>query len=261
MSTSFKQLITATNELVPLFALGRIIHPVVVEMFGRAGGYRGFWFDQEHASISTEQIAVMSLAARANDMDTFVRMPPTGYWQVTQALEAGAGGVMAAQIFSAEQAAEFVSWAKFSPNGVRGLNSSGFDADYSHKPLAQFVEDANRGNFVAIQIETLQSVEQADQIAALAGVDLLFVGPADLSLALGIPGQFHHEKLWEAINRVSHACRNHGIAWGAVVPDPEFADRAVKLGCRMPTMGNDVQALRHGIKSLQTDFASQFSSR
>lgn len=259
MTASLKQLITTTNEIVPLFALGRVVHPVVVEMFGLAGGYRGFWFDQEHASISTEQIAVMSLAARANDMDSFVRMPPTGYWQVTQALEAGAGGVMAAQIFTAEQAAEFVSWTKFAPQGVRGLNSGGRDAGYSHTPLAQFVEEANRDNFVAIQIETLESVEQADQIAALDGVDLLFVGPADLSLALGVPGQFHHKELWTAINRVSEACRNHGVSWGAVVPDAEFADRAVSLGCRMPTVGNDVHALRRGIKALQTEFANQFA--
>lgn len=258
MITSFKRLITETNELVPLFALGRIVHPVLVEMFGLAGGYRGFWFDQEHASISTEQISALALAARANDMDTFVRMPPIGYWQVTQALEAGAGGVMAAQISSADEAREFVSWTKFSPQGVRGLNSSGYDAKYSHKPLGQFATDANREGFVAIQIETTQAVEQAEQIAALDGVDLLFVGPADLSLALGVPGQFHAEKVWEAIAHVSRACRNHGISWGAVVPDPSFAERAVELGCRMPTVGNEIHALRMGIESLRTKFDKAF---
>ena len=258
MNASLKHLITSTDELIPLFALARIVHPVVVEMFGLAGGYRGFWFDQEHASISTEQIAIMSIAARANEMDTFVRMPPTGYWQVTQALEAGAGGVMAAQIYSADQAAEFVSWTKFAPDGVRGLNSSGFDAGYSHQPLADFVEDANRHNFVAIQIETLAALDQVDQIAAINGVDMLFVGPADLSLALGVPGQFQHEKLWDAITTVSAACRDHGITWGTVVPDPQFADRALQRGCRLPTIGNDVHAMRHGIKALQSLFANQF---
>lgn len=258
MKISFKQLITETTEVLPLFALGRILHPVMVEMFGLAGCYRGFWFDQEHASISTEQIASLALAARANDMDTFVRMPPTGYWQVTQALEAGAGGVMAAQIVSADHAREFVSWTKFSPEGVRGLNSSGFDAKYSHRPLAEFATDANREGFVAIQIETLSAVEQADEIAKLPGVDLLFVGPADLSLALGVPGQFHSEKVWEAITRVASACKQGGVGWGAVVPDPQFAVRAMQLGCRMPTVGNEIHALRRGIGSLKTDFAESF---
>lgn len=256
--TSFKQLINETDELLPLFALGRIMHPVMVEMFGLAGGYRGFWFDQEHVSVSTEQIATMALAARANNMDTFVRMPPIGYWQVTQALEAGAGGVMAAQIYTADEAREFVSWTKFAPQGVRGLNSSGRDARYSHRPLAEFAEEANREGFVAIQIETTQAVEQADQIASIDSVDLLFVGPADLSLALGVPGQFDNRSLWEAITHVSQACKRNGVSWGAVVPTPEFADRAVELGCRMPTIGNGVQALRRGISALQNAFRSQF---
>ncbi len=256
--TSFKRLLTESDQLIPLFALGRMMHPVIVDLFGLAGGYRGFWFDQEHAAISTEQIATLSIAARANQMDTFVRMPPVGYWQVTQALEAGAGGVMAAQVFSASQAKEFVSWTKFAPEGVRGLNSSGYDAKYSHKPLAEFVRDANQDVFVAIQIETIQAVDQANEIAALDGVDLLFVGPADLSLAFGVPGQFHDKRLWEAIQHVAQACHKNGIAWGAVVPDPDFADRALELGCRMPTVGNEVHALRRGIDTLKSDFGSQF---
>ena len=258
MRTCFKELLANTNDVLPLFAMSRTMHPVVVEMFGLAGGYRGFWFDQEHSAISTEQIATLSIAARANDMDSFVRMPPVGYWQVTQALEAGAGGVMAAPIYSADQAAEFVSWTKFAPQGVRGLNSSGYDAKYSHTPLAEFASQANERNFVAIQIETLQAVDEAKQIAKLDGVDLLFVGPADLSLALGVPGEFQDHRLWEAIDNVAVACKHAGIAWGAVVPNPEFAARAIGNGCRMPTVGNDVIAMRRGIADMQNAFGGVF---
>lgn len=257
MTTSFKQMLT-NGELIPTFAVARVCHPVVVEMFGLAGGYRGFWIDQEHAFVSTEQVVTLSLAARANDFDCFVRMPPTGYWQVTQCFEAGAGGVMGAQIQNADHAREFTSWTKFSPDGVRGINMSGRDANYTHKPIAQFRDDANRDLFVAIQIETLGALEQADQIAAIDGVDLLFIGPADLSLALGVVGQFHHEKLWDAITKVARACEQHGKAWGAVVPDPKFADRAVELGCRMPTIGNDTLTLRRGVEALKSAYSSQF---
>ena len=259
MQRTFKEML-ATDELIRVFALARVINPVVIDMFGLAGKYRGFWLDQEHAFISTEQIVMASLAARANDFDCFVRVPPTGYWQMTQCFEAGAGGVMGAQIHSAEQAKEFVSWTKFAPQGVRGLNTSGYDARYTHKPLAQFVEDANREHFVAVQIETLGAVNDVDEIAAIEGVDLLFIGPADLSISLGVVGQFHHEKLWEAIDRVAAACRKHGKAWGAVTPDPKFAERAVANGCRMPTMGSDVLALRRGIETIQAAFEKQFSA-
>ena len=254
---TFKERLAA-NEVIRVFALGRLVQPLLVEMYGLAGGYHGVWIDQEHVTHSTPDLAAVALAARANEMDSFVRMAPTGYSQVTQCLEAGMGGVMAAQIHTAEQAAEFLSWTKFAPQGTRGLNSGGRDANYSHMPAAEFIEHSNRESFVAIQVETLGSVDEAEEIAALEGVDLLFVGPADLSLALGVVGQFHHEKLWEAISKVAQACEKHGKHWGAVVPDPEFADKAVEMGCRMPTMGNDVITIRRGIDTIKSAFSSQF---
>ena len=103
---------------------------------------------------------------------------------------------MGAQIQSAEHAEEFVRWCKFAPRGVRGFNTSGRDALYTHKPPAQFAEDSNRDSFVAIQIETLGALNDADAIAAIDGVDMLFVGPADMSQSLGVVGQYEHEKVW-----------------------------------------------------------------
>lgn len=254
---NFKEML-AKDELICTFAVGRVLNPVVVEMFGLAGGYHGFWVDGEHVTLSTEQMVNLAIAGRANGFDSFVRIPPVGYWQVTQCLESGLGGVMAAQIHTAAQAEEFVSWAKFTPRGNRGLNTGGRDGNYSHKPPADFVVEANQNNLVAIQVETVGAVDEVDEIAAIDGVDLLFVGPADLSLALGVVGQFHHDKLWEAIQKVSAACRKHGKGWGAVTPDPEFAERAVELGCRMPTMGNDVITLRKGIESIKSAFGKHF---
>jgi 2-dehydro-3-deoxyglucarate aldolase/4-hydroxy-2-oxoheptanedioate aldolase len=257
MPRSFKQML-AERQLVRVFALGRVVHPILIEMFGLAGGYHGFWLDGEHTNLTNEQMVTAALAARANDFDSFARIPPTGYWQVTQCLETGLGGVMAAQIHSADHAEEFVKWTKFTPRGTRGMNVGGRDGDYSHKPPAQFIEQTNREQFVAIQIETLGALEEADAIAAIDGVDLLFIGPADLSLCLGVVGEFHHDKLWEAIDRVATACRNHGKTWGAVTPDPKFADRAIENGCLMPTFGNDVLTLRRGVDSLKNAFTRHF---
>lgn len=257
---SFKQRLAA-GDTVRVFAVGRVVHPVVIEMFGLAGGYDGFWIDAEHVALNTEQMVSLAVAARANQFDCFVRIPPVGYWLVTQCLETGAGGVMAAQIHSADQAAEFVRWAKFPPRGMRGLNAGGRDADYTHKPPARFVEDANREHLTAIQIETLGALDQVDAIAALEDVDLLFIGPADLSLALGCVGEFHHPNLWNAIDRVAAACRKHGKAWGAVTPDPQFAQRAIEGGCRMPTVGNEVLALRRGIETMKGAFGAAWQAQ
>ncbi len=250
---SFKQRL-ANGDTLRVFAVGRIVHPVVIEMFGLAGGYDGFWIDAEHVALNTEQIVTLAVAGRANGFDCFVRIAPVGYSQVTQCLETGAGGVMAAQIHSADEAEQFVRWAKFAPRGTRGLNAGGRDAEYTHKPAARFVEEANRELLTAVQIETTGAVEEVEAIAALDDVDLLFVGPADLSLALGCVGDFHHERLWEAIGRVAAACRKYGKPWGAVTPDPKFAQRAREQGCRMLTVGNEVLCLRRGIEAFQNAF-------
>ena len=105
----------------------------------------------------------------------------------------------------------------------------------------------------------LGALDEADQIAAIDGVDLLFVGPADLSQALGVLGQPDHEKVWAAIDRVAEACRRHGKAWGIVPASPAYADRCAEKGCRMITFGSDVAALRLGMQALKTMYASQYN--
>jgi len=257
MPRFFKDLL-ATEKLIRVFCAGRLVHPVSLQLFGLAGGYDGFWLDAEHAGISTEQITMAALVGRACGLGSFVRMPVTNYAAVTQCFESGADGVMAAQVSSAAEAEKFVSWAKFAPRGVRGVNTQGADANFTHMTALEMARDANRDHFVAIQIETLGSLKEVDEIAAIDGVDLLFVGPADLSSSLGVLGQPNHESVWAAIDRVAEACRRHGKAWGIVPADPAYADRCAEKGCRMITFGSDVMAMRLGVKALKTLYARQF---
>ena len=257
MPRFFKNLLE-TNKLIRVFCTGRLVHPVSIQLFGLAGGYDGFWLDAEHAGISTDQITMAALVGRACGLGSFVRMPVTNYAAVTQALESGVDGVMAAQVVSAAEAEKFVTWAKFAPRGMRGLNTQGADANFTHKTQSELAHDANRDHFVAIQIETLGALDEADAIAKIDGVDLLFIGPADLSQSLGVLGQPDHEKVWSAIDRVAEACRQHGKAWGIVPASPAYADRCAEKGCRMITFGSDVAAMRLGVQALKTMYASQF---
>jgi 2-dehydro-3-deoxyglucarate aldolase/4-hydroxy-2-oxoheptanedioate aldolase len=243
---------------VRVFSLSRIVHPVIFDVFGISGGFDGLWLDQEHGGMTVEQIQVASACARANGLGLFVRMAPRGYEQVTQNLEAGADGVMAARLESAAGAEEFVGWCKFAPRGDRGLNSSGYDARYTYKPLPEYVVDANRDNFVAIQIETLGALDEVEEIAAIEGVDLLFVGPADMSQALGVIGQVNHDKVWEAIDRVAAACARHGKPWGTVPAGPDYAARCLEKGCRMLTLGNETLAVRRGVDALKEWYGEYF---
>lgn len=257
MTVRFQELL-AKGELVRVFAVGRLLHPVTIDLFGLAGGFHGFWLDQEHCGLTHRDIQLAAACARANNFDCFVRMAPADYALVTQNLEAGAGGVMAAQIRSAEHAEQFVSWAHFAPRGLRGLNTSGRDAHYTHKSQEQFAADANRDLFLAIQIETLGALAQVDQIAANDGVDLLFVGPSDLTQALGILGQFAHPRLLEALDAVAAACKRHGKHWGTVAPNPEYTNRCYDKGCRMLSLGADVLAVRQGIEAAKTTYQKLF---
>jgi 2-dehydro-3-deoxyglucarate aldolase/4-hydroxy-2-oxoheptanedioate aldolase len=141
---------------------------------------------------------------------------------------------------------------------MRGVNTQGADANFTHKTPLELARDANRDHFVAIQIETLGALEQADEIAAIDGVDLLFVGPSDLSQALGVLGQPDHETVWVAIDRVAAACKRHGKAWGIVPAGAAYADRCAEKGCRMITFGSDVAAMRLGVEALKTMYATQF---
>ncbi len=248
----------ARGDQVMVFAVGRLYHHNLIRLLGMRSGFAGFWIDHEHVGLTVRDMEIAAAAGHSVGLDCFVRIPPTDYALVTRCLETGAGGVMAAQIHSAEQAEEFVRWAKFFPRGCRGLNTGGYDADFGARPPAEFTAAANRDTFVAIQVETLGAVEECDAIAAIDGVDHLFVGPADLSQSLGVTGDFMHAKCIAAIDQVAAACRNHGKTWGAVTPTPEHAAMLVEKGCTLLSPINDVRLANAGLKALQTEFADWF---
>src|SRR5713101_7976674 len=120
----------AQGKVVRVFGLGQLCSPKMVEIVGFQGGYDAVWLDQEHAGLTIEQIEQAARAARGVGLDSFVRLTATDYATVMRPLEAGAGGVMAAQVRNARQVEEVVRWAKFHPRGLRGVNSTGFDGRY-----------------------------------------------------------------------------------------------------------------------------------
>ncbi len=248
----------AAGETVIVFAVSRVSHHNLIQMFGLSGLFDGFWIDGEHAGFTAEEIEIASMAGRCHGLDSFVRIPPTDYASVTRCLESGVGGVMAAQIHSAAQAEEFVRWSKFAPRGLRGLNTGGFDGRFGRLTPVEFTEQANRDSFIAIQIETVGALEECEAIAAIEGVDLLFVGPMDLSQQLGVTGDLFHEKCLAAIDRVAQACQKHGKTWGAVTPTPEHAQMAQEKGCRLLSPTNDIRLINAGLKATRENFAGLF---
>src|SRR5499426_1641185 len=153
----------AEGKLTRVYCVGQLCAPKFVEIIGLQGGYDAVWLDQEHAGLSIEQIEDACRAARGVGLDTFVRLAATDYATVMRPLEAGAGGVMAAQVKSAKEAADVVRWAKFHPQGLRGINGSGVDGRYGTIPLPEYLQKANDEIFVAIQIEHIDAVNDVEK--------------------------------------------------------------------------------------------------
>jgi 2-dehydro-3-deoxyglucarate aldolase/4-hydroxy-2-oxoheptanedioate aldolase len=253
MAKRLKELL-AQGKLVRVFGIGQLCHPKIVDIIGQQGGYDAVWLDQEHAALSIAQIEHSCLAARAAGLDSFVRLAPTDYATVMRPLEAGAGGIMAAQVRSAAQAEDVVQWAKFYPRGLRGVNGSGVDGRYATLPMTDYMKRANDETFVAIQIEHISAVEDVEKIAALKDVDVLFIGPADLGQSMGLVGDWDHPKIWQAIERVAKAAQQNGIHWAILPRSADYAKRCVDLGCRMLSVGLDVWAVQRGLKAFLAEF-------
>lgn len=242
------------GQLVKVFCLGQLCQPKLVEIIGLEGGHDAVWLDQEHAGISIEQIEHACRAARVVGLDTFVRLNATDYATVMRPLEAGSGGVMAAQVRSAKEAAQVVQWAKFYPLGLRGVNGSGVDGRYGTLPSAEYFKKANAETFIAIQIEHAEAVEEVEKIAALREVDVLFIGPADLGQSMGLVGEWNHPKIWQAIERVAKAAQDHRIHWAILPPNREYAVRCLELGCRMLSLGIDTWTVQRGLRAFGKEF-------
>jgi 4-hydroxy-2-oxoheptanedioate aldolase len=248
----------AGGGTVRLFGVGQLIGPKVVEMVGLHGGFDGLWLDFEHAGFGMRDIEIATLAANAHGLDHFVRQPATDYAAIMRSLEAGANGVMVSMVRSPEEAEQAVRWAKFHPRGERGMNGGNRDGKFGLTPMPEYVREANARTFVGIQIETAGAIASAKEIAQIPDVDLLFVGPADISQVLGVPGDFDNPRCLDAIEGIARACAEAGKPWGVVPRNLEYAERMAAWGCKMFVFGFDVRAMNDGIRAAKERYASFF---
>jgi 4-hydroxy-2-oxoheptanedioate aldolase len=241
------------NEVVKLATISRFPQPWVAELVGTLG-YDAIWFDIEHRGFSYDTIEQMSLPCRGTGIDLMVRILKSGYHSPMRALEMGAAGIMVPHVLSAEEARQWVEWVRFPPGGKRGFDGAGADADYLLADSLEYIEHANSQTFLALQIEDKEAVDNIDEIAAVEGFDILFVGPGDLSLSYGVPFQREHRLIETAIDRVANAAAKHGKWWG--IPTGELADaqRIVDRGARIVTCGNDLVYIVEGFKATFEEF-------
>ena len=236
-----------SGSLVRVAGVSRVTDPWIAEVIG-AIGYDVIWLDLEHRDFGLDIVDGISRACRLAGIDLMVRIEKSGYHSPMQALEFGANGLMIPHIRSAQEAKQWVEWCRFPPMGKRGLDGAGADSHYGLDPILPYIEHANRETFLAFQIEDKEALEQIDSIAAVPGYDMLFVGPGDLSLSLGVPMQLDHPLMEQAMVTVNEACKRHGKWWGTTSGSAAAAQHVVDLGAKMFTAGGDHGSLVNGFR-------------
>lgn len=226
-------------------------HPWVTEMLGKIG-FDGIWLCLEHLPYHLETASNLALAARASNIDLMMRAARGEYMRVGRMLEAGATGIMLARSDNVEEAKELVKWAKFPPLGRRGVDAVNADADLALADFKEYLTWANRETFLVVQIESQSAIDCCEEIAEIEGVDVVFIGPGDLSLNLGL--DITSPNVWKdfdpIIKRIAKAATKAGKAWGMPGGTTDRVKALLDQGARFISHGADcIHAMQGFLKA------------
>jgi 2-keto-3-deoxy-L-rhamnonate aldolase RhmA len=210
----------------------------------RGLGFEWFMIDTEHAQVNPETLAAMIAVLGDRGPAPLVRVGNIDQYLIKQALDAGAHGILLPLVSTEQQARDVVRFSKYPPKGIRGAAAAA--ASRYGTELASYLRSANDETLVGVQIETKEAIANLEGIAAVDGVDLLFVGPQDLTLSLGLLDDRANPRVQDAMRSVVEACDRHGKVPGTLVVTPEEKRAAVELGFRFISLAADVRFLLHG---------------
>lgn len=224
----------------------------VAEIFAMAQP-DAIWLCMEHTSATFEQIENQIRAAKLHDVDSLIRVARGSYSDYIRPLEMDAAGLIVPHVMNLEDAASVRDITKFAPIGRRAVDGGNNDALYTKVAYLDYLKTANTERFVCYQIEDPEVMDDLDAIGELEGVDALFFGPGDYSVALGIPGQMDDPAITEARKRVAEVARkNNKIA--ATVTGTETLAAYVDLGYNLLSIGADVVALNQYAAEMMAAF-------
>src|SRR5580700_795520 len=185
---------------------GGIADPQIVEIIGLAG-FDAAFIDMEHTAFDLHDVSLMVMAAERVGITSIVRTPGFDPAFILRLLDLGVQGIQVPHVSDPETAREAVKAVRYPPDSDRGMAAGGRAANYGKIPLLEHMASSNREIILACMIEDMEAVERIDEIAAVPGVDLLAVGPSDLSRSLGVSGHPDHPRLIAAIDRVREAVK------------------------------------------------------
>ncbi len=212
--------------------------PSVVRILKKAG-WDYILPDLEHTAFSLETIGSMIQVAKGVGLPVIVRVPDIERSWISRVLDAGALGVMIPRVETKEQVEEAITYAKYEPQGTRGVAIGIAHTDYQLVDGQTYIRKANEETMIVVQIESGKAIENLDAILSVPGVDVAFVGIADLATSLGIPIQFTHKKFVAAVERVIERCQVYKVVPGMWVGSVEEAVRWQAKGMRMMMYGTE----------------------
>ena len=213
----------------------------------KAAGCDFAFFDMEHSGFSFETLKSAIRYFEAAGVAVIVRVPAQENDMLARACDMGAEGLIAPMISTAAQAQAMVDSVKYFPKGKRGVGLQMAHDNYRSAPVTEALNNANERTAVICLIETAAGAENADAIAAIDGVDGLWVGHFDLSVSLGIPGEFSHPKFQAAIEKIIGAAKKHGKSLGRLVANTEQGIANYKQGFDFICYSGDIWILRDGL--------------
>jgi 4-hydroxy-2-oxoheptanedioate aldolase len=221
--------------------------PELVELIA-SSGVDAVWICLEHRRINPSVIYSLIQACRIGGADAFIRVKPSNHSDLLYLLESGARGVMLPKVSHPNEVREVVAMMKFPPLGSRGYDGIHADSDFGRRPAMEYIRASNGESFLAVQIEEPEVVPYIDEIAAMPGVDMLFVGPGDLALGLGKFGHADDSEVRAIVQQVADACRRHGKVAG-IPCAPEQVNAYREIGYRFVNVISDYRCVVNGLKA------------
>jgi 4-hydroxy-2-oxoheptanedioate aldolase len=218
---------------------GQLRSPEIPRILAAAGFHWAF-VDTEHGGFDLETVQDLCRVSNLVGFCPIVRVADMQYALVARALDCGAQGIIFPRVESPELLEKAVSWTKFPPVGIRGYGLGPTQTEFEPLNFTQIIEHVNANTMVVFQIETQRALDARDELLAVPGVDAVMIGPADLSISLGVPGDFQHPKMVAAMEAVRDSCDRRGVAPGTQTRTPELArfwkERGMRfLGCSSET--------------------------
>lgn len=222
----------------------RLTRTIEIAKAMKTAGYDWLFIDLEHSALSLDTASQISIAALDAGITPIVRVPNGEFSMATRVLDNGALGIVIPHVDTAEEAREVVDKLKYPPDGHRSIAGGAPQLDYRATKIAEMTKSLNAATLIVVMLETPRAINNAKEIAAVPGVDVLLIGTNDLCAEMGIPGEFGDAKVVDAYQRTVAACRAHN-KWAGMggIYDEQLMPRYIEIGARFVLAGGDLAFL------------------